>query len=67
VSYRYASAADLLADIHDQARKSLAERLQARAHPDVRAQLLPGITSYVKGLNDAQVAGLHAALDRTEP
>jgi hypothetical protein len=67
LTYRTADVGSLIADIHDQARKSLAERLQARAHPDVRAQLLPGITSYVKGLNDAQVAGLHAALDRTEP
>jgi len=67
VTYRTADAGALLADIRDHARKHLAERLLAHAHPDVRSQLLAGVTSYTKGLNDAQLVTLHALLDRTEP
>ena len=67
MSYRVPDAGALLADIRDHARKHLAERLLAHAHPDVRSQLVAGVTSYTKGLNDQQLITLHALLDRTEP
>ena len=67
MTYRTADAGALIADIRDHARKHLAERLLAHAHPDVRSQLLAGVTSYTKGLNDAQIVALHALLDRATP
>lgn len=67
MSYRVSDAGALLADIREQARKALAERLLGYAHPDVRSQLIAGVTSHTKGLTDAQVIMWHAMLDRTAP
>lgn len=67
MTYRFASAGDLLADVREKSRKALAGRFIACAHQDVRAQLLPVLTQHVRGLNDQQIATWHLLLDHQEP
>ena len=67
MTFKAATAADLLADIREQSRKALQGRLLAHAHPDVRNQLLAAVTTHVRGLNDQQIIAWHAMLDHQEP
>ena len=67
MTFKAATAADLLTDVREGSRKALASRLLAHAHPDVRNQLLAAVTQHVRGLNDRQLTDWHILLDHQEP
>ena len=67
MTYRVADTASLLADIREQARKTLAGRLIARIPQAERSQLVAAVTRHVRDLNEAQIANWHVLLDHQEP
>ena len=66
MTYRVADVAALLADVRERSRDALAARLLARVPGDIRAQLLPAVTRYVRDLNETQIAMQHILLDHQE-
>ena len=66
MTYRVPDPVTLLADIRDQSRRALAERLLARVPGDVRNQLVYPVNQYVRNLNETQIAMQHILLDHQE-
>lgn len=66
MTQKFADVPSLLADVRERSRKTLAERLLAHAHADVRNQLVAAVTTHVRGLNDQQIIAWHAMLDHQE-
>lgn len=67
MTYRVASTADLLADIREQSRKALAERLLARIPSAERSQMVAPVRQFTRDMNETQIGTWHILLDHQEP